>query len=374
MSNIPIAIDKARWWALSDKAAVFYGSLASNLTDVMDESIPTAATDGKVIRWNPKFVASLCDEEIRFVLLHEALHCAHGHLWRLPLNKRGNMAGDYAINATLRKIPGIRMPKQGLYDPQYNDLAEEEILARLADNEGDGGGDDPGGCGGFTSPAPDAPPSSGQPTVQEKWERAVIQADQVARSTGAGSAPADLQKVLDRIRATDIDWRQELADFARTLVAARSDWSRSSRRHATAPVIYPRRKRDQLDTLVVVRDTSGSIDKPLCEEFTAQVTALCGDLNCAAIVLDCDTKIHAEHHVSPGGECPLEVKGGGGTDFGPAFDHVRRMIDNGDSVAGMIYLTDLDGAFPDAPADYPVLWAAYGTKSVAPFGRTIHLK
>lgn len=384
MSNIPIAIDRARWWALSNKHVVFYGSLASQLTDVMDESIPTAATDGKTIRWNPKFVGKLSDEEIRFILLHEALHCAHGHFWRLPINAKGNKAGDYAINATLCKIEGIRMPECGLYDPQYEGLAEEEILSRLTeDDDGDGKGDDPGGpgddpggCGKFTDPAPDAPPTPDGPgpTLQEKWERAVIQADQVARSTGAGTAPDDMQRILDRVRATDVDWRQEIADFARTIVSARSDWSRSSRRHATAPVIYPRRKRDELDTLVVVRDTSGSINKSLCDEFTAQVTALCGELNCSAIVLDCDTKIHAEHRITPGGDCPLEVKGGGGTSFGPAFDHVRRMIENGDSVAGLIYLTDLDGAFSSEPADYPVLWAAYGTKSIAPFGRTIHIK
>lgn len=381
MSNIPIAIDRARWWALSHKHVVFYGSLASHLTDVMDESIPTAETDGKVIRWNPKFVASLSDKEVRFVLLHEAMHCAHGHLWRLPPTPKGNKAGDYAINATLRKVEGLDLPKGVLYDPQFEGLAEEEILGRIPEDDGDG--KDPGRCGGFTEPAPDASgdqpgdqpgPQVNQPTMQEKWERAVIQADQVSRSTGAGSAPADMQQVLDRVRATDIDWRQEVVDFARTAVAARSDWSRSSRRHATAPVIYPRRKRDDVGTIIVVRDTSGSIDKPLCDEFSAQVTAMCADLNCSAIVLDCDTKVHAEYRIDPGGECPLKVIGGGGTAFGPAFDHARHLIDDGESIAGMIYLTDLDGAFPDEPADYPVLWAAYGTRATAPFGRTIHVK
>jgi predicted metal-dependent peptidase len=101
---------------------------------------------------------------------------------------------------------------------------------------------------------------------------------------------------------------------------------------------------------------------------------MCADLNCSAIVLDCDTKVHAEYRIDPGSECPLKVIGGGGTDFRAAFDCVRRMIDDGESIAGMIYLTDLDGAFPDEPADYPVLWAAYGTRATAPFGRTIHVK
>ncbi len=77
-----LRIDRARWWALSSPAAVFYGALATHLVDVIDESVKTAETDGKRIIWNPTFVAGLTDEELRFVLIHEVLHCAHGHLWR----------------------------------------------------------------------------------------------------------------------------------------------------------------------------------------------------------------------------------------------------------------------------------------------------
>jgi len=58
--------------------------------------------------------------------------------------------------------------------------------------------------------------------------------------------------------------------------------------------------------------------------------------------------------------------------FGVIFAlHVK---DTKQHIAGMIYLTDLDGSFPDEPADYPVLWAAYNTTGSAPFGRTIHVK
>jgi predicted metal-dependent peptidase len=406
-----IKIERARWWALSSPAAVFYGSLATHLVDVIDESIPTAATDGKRILWNPAFLESLTDAEVRFVLLHETLHCAHDHFHRLPLTDDGNRAGDYAINRILAGIPGIAMPKGGLLDPKYDKLAEEEILAALGaqpqpqpgngkPSPGAGGGkpqpqpggngkpgngkpqpgagkpqpgaSDPGGCGGFIAPA--TTPNPQGKTLREEWQQAVIQAEFTAKSLGQGNLPADLARIVERIRAVDVNWREELAEWTRTIVADRADWSRSSRRHATAPCIYPRRKRDQLGTIVVVRDTSGSIDKALCNEFSAQVTQFSADLRCKVIVLDCDTRIHAEYHLEPGDECPLDARGGGGTDFEPAFDRVAQLIEEGEGIAGLVYLTDLDGAFPAEPADYPVLWAAYNTSKAAPFGRTIHVK
>lgn len=380
--SLPIAIDRARWWTLSNPATVFYASLATHLVDVLDESIATAATDGKRILWNPDFVARLTDEEVRFVLLHEALHCAHAHFDRLPLTTEGNEAGDYAINLILSRIDGIKMPKGGLLDQRYKDMAEEEILAELAKRPKQKGGKpnagnqpaDTGGCGTFITP--DRSPNSNGKSLREKWEEAVIQGEIAAKALGQGqgSVPADMQRILDRVRAVEVDWKREMADFARTVISDRADWSRSTRRMATQPVIYPRRMRDRVGTIVVVRDTSGSIDRDLCSEFSAQVTNLCADLRCSAIVIDCDTRIHAEYRLDAGDECPLDARGGGGTAFAPAFDRVRELIDDGENIAGMIYLTDLDGTFPDEPADYPVLWAAYNTTGSAPFGRTIHVK
>ena len=397
-----LRIDRARWWALSSPAAVFYGSLATHLVDVIDESIPTAATDGKRILWNPTFVAGLTDEEVRFVLLHETLHCAHAHFDRLPLNEQGNKAGDYAINRVLQGIAGIAMPKDGLIDPRFDNLAEEEILAALGreqqpqpgngkpspgagggkpqpqpggkgqPDDGQTGSPDPGGCGGFI--APDKTPNPQGKTLAEKWEQAVIQAEFTAKTLGKGNAPADLKRILDRIRATDVDWKREVADFARTAISDRADWSRSTRRMATAPVIYPRRKRDRVGCLLVVRDTSGSIDNKLCAEFSAQVTQVIADLQCRAIVLDVDTRLHAEYRLEPGDECPSKARGGGGTDFRPAFDRLAELQDEGEDIAGVLYLTDLDGEFPGNPPDVPTLWVAYGTTRAAPFGRTLHVK
>lgn len=159
-------VDKARWWCLQNLP--FYGSLTANLIDKLAYDLlllgcNTAATDGKSILWFPPFLAGLNDKQIRFVLLHETLHCAHLHPWRLPHDERGNAAGDYVINAILKDIPGIELVPGVLYNPQFNKLAEEEVLRRLPQSGGQPvdkkPGDkkskpnlDPGGCGGFLAP------------------------------------------------------------------------------------------------------------------------------------------------------------------------------------------------------------------------------
>jgi predicted metal-dependent peptidase len=395
MTSIPVSIDRARYWALTTPAVAFYGSLASNLADVIDDSIDTASTNGSVIKWSPKFVEGLTDAEVRFVLLHETLHCAHDHFHRLPLNDQGNEAGDYAINAVLAKVAGISMPKGGLLDAKFDGMAEEEILAALAKRPqppqpqpGQGqpqpgqGQPQPGQgqpqqgngpCGGFEAPAPAPAVKPGQtppPDMQEKWKRALVAADMAAKSLGRGNVPADLQRLIDSLTApTRVDWRQETADFVRSSVATRNDWTRSARRMATAPVIYPRRKVNDTGRVLFVRDTSGSIDDKLVGEFTALIAQCTADLGCSSIVMDCDAEIHGEHWLEAGEEAPTKAQGGGGTDFRPPFARAAELIESGESIAGIVYLTDLEGPEPDE-TDVPTLWLSTTTK-VAQTGRTV---
>ena len=385
MIPVPVSIDRARYWALTTPAVAFYGSLASNLADVIDDTVDTACTNGSTIKWSPKFVEGLTDAEVRFVLLHETLHCAHDHFHRLPLNDQGNEAGDYAINAILAKVAGISMPKGGLLDAKFDNMAEEEILAALAKRptpppqpqqpqpqqpqpqQGNGP------CGGFETPAPAPAAKAGQtpaPSMQEKWKRALVAADMAAKSLGRGNVPADLQRLIDSLTApTRVDWRQETADFVRSSVATRNDWTRSARRMATAPVIYPRRKVNETGRVLFVRDTSGSIDDKLVGEFTALIAHCTADLGCSSIVMDCDAEIHGEHWLEAGEEAPNKAEGGGGTDFRPPFARAAELIEAGDSIAGIVYLTDLQGPEPEHN-EIPTLWLCT-TADVAQTGRTV---
>ena len=266
MSNAGLRIDRARWWALSNQP--FYGALAMSLPDVLDTGIDTAATDGRTIRWNPGFVDGLTEEQLRFVLLHETLHCAHQHMWRLPADARGNEAGDHEINLTLQAVQGISMPPGGLADPQYRGMSCEDILGSMPEPDPDDSGDSGGGgqpgdgsgdgsgtgqpdpCGSFTAPATGdsgdsatdpAAAAQAQQELREQWESRVIQAAQAQQALGVGELPGDLARMLDKISHQSVDWRREMADFVRDAAATRNDWSRAARRHAWQPVIYPRK-------------------------------------------------------------------------------------------------------------------------------------
>src|SRR5262249_19102404 len=63
----------------------------------------------------------------------------------------------------------------------------------------------------------------------------------------------------------------------------------------------------------------------------------------------------------------------GGTDFQPVFARAAQLVDEGERVAGVVYLTDLAGSLPKSDPGIPTLWLST-TKASAPFGRTVHLR
>ena len=428
-AELSLKLDKARWFILSNSP--FYGQLVMSLQDVLGNPHgKTACTDGKRIFWDCEFLAGMTDEEVRFVLLHETKHCADGHLWRFPVgtvdHKTANQACDYAINLTLSESEIARsgkivMPKGGLLDASYKGQAEEEIYRALSQKPkqdkggnqqpqaGSGQGDSQDGqgddvCGDFTKPADETDgdegkaiqkasqsaangnssgnqPSqdgkdggkSGKDSLRDEWQAKVIQAAQAAKASGQGDIPADMQRLLDKVAAYQIDWKQELADFVKNSQSGRNDWTKSSRRHAWQSVIYPRRRADDCGLIIGVRDTSGSISDEMAAQFSSLLGMACAENNSELILIDCDCRIHDENRIEPGGEIPLKVNGGGGgTSFLPPFIRADEIADNGEKVSGIIYLTDLQGTEPES-VNFPTLWLCTENKT-AKTGKTVKIE
>ena len=368
-------INQARWWALRE--APFDGALAMNLVDVIGNPHgDTACTDGATIYWDEAFVAKLTDPELRFVLLHETAHCALGHFWRLPHDELGNMAGDYAINAALVKRSNkIQMPAGGLIADRFKDMAEEHIYAILKNeppSEGKGGGGQ--SCGTFTQGKKAGTPEE-KAKMKAKWERAVIQAVQMANAQKNGNIPSEYERVASaHVAPSRVDWRQETSDFMRQQMGHRNDWSRSSRRMAGQPVIYPRKQRDSAGLIVAARDTSGSVDEAQLALFNAALSHITAELGCETILIDADSKVHSVRRVAPGDVFPADAKGGGGTCFSNSFEVAEELVENGEQIAGFVYLTDLAGSHYEHIPSFPTLWICPNQEfTPPPFGRTIVL-
>lgn len=389
---LSLRLDKVRWWALREQP--FYGQLTMGLPDTSDPTIPLAATNGRRIMWNESCAAKCSEEELRWVMLHETLHCAHLHMWRLnPKHLAAQVACDYVINRTLKTIPGCKEPKGVLQCPkEFMQLAEEEIYRKLVEEGGEQNGDakrggvqtveiaiflEAEGKGGECEGDGDADGNGGAAagngvgrSLKDDWTRRVIQAIQAARMHGRGTVPAWADELLERVLPPRIDWRQEMAEFVKDCVYARNDWSRSARRHSWQKVIYPRRQRDETGLVVFARDCSGSIDNETCAAFTALITNCIGETKCRGLVLDHDTAIAKESWIEPGEECPLIRPAFGGTSHVEIGRRVTELAEGGERVAGVIALTDMDTEFPDDPNGTAWLWLATQKKE-APFGRTV---
>ena len=98
----------------------FFGQLAPRLALVESTRNKTAWTDGKSMGYNATFVLGLRFKQLVGLVVHEVLHCAHGHMWRRAgrKHKRWNIACDLAINAELRRMK-FELPDRALYPEQY---------------------------------------------------------------------------------------------------------------------------------------------------------------------------------------------------------------------------------------------------------------
>lgn len=128
------------------------------------------------------------------------------------------------------------------------------------------------------------------------------------------------------------------------------------------PLEYKEEK--QIREFVIVIDTSGSCGEELVGRFLNKTYNILCQMECFADqivlhIIQCDAEvqedvrikslIHMEEYIMG-----IKLKGGGGTDFRPAFDYVEKLRENGEfkRLCGLIYFTDGYGTFPGRPPDY----------------------
>jgi predicted metal-dependent peptidase len=373
--------------------------------------IETFATDGKRLLVNPKFCASLSDKEVVTVLAHEVLHCALGHIWRTPAGadrKIWNMAVDNEVNWEL-EAANIEAGKHSASNPfpfpacgacmedRFKDMAAEKVYRVLAEEKtdqpedqqaddqsgqgqgqgkgsgkgkGKGQGKEPGqgqGQNGFGEILPI--PQDEKDKTQQDWERALVQAANLGK--GRGFVPAKVKELVAEVTSTKIDWRALLRDFISTF--AKEDWSfsRSNTRFESTGFFMPSLHNEKPGHIVFAIDTSGSISSELLADYVAEAQLALDNLSPEKLTLIyCDAEVQAVKEYQPGDKIELETFGRGGTDFCPVFEHFNK-ADELPKV--LVYLTDLDGSFPQEAPEFPVLWVTDSKGHDVPFGEVIEV-
>ncbi len=341
----------------------FIGSIALNLPFLFDDAIPTAATNGKRIKYNPRFVEALTDEEIKFLVAHECFHPMLEHNFRRGGRspRRWNQAGDYVINQLLTDDKIGKMIDGGLINPQLyqagNGTTDGIYNLLPEDNEGD-------------DPMDDCEDGDGSPAEKEQqaaeWKVRVAQAAQAAKMMGKMSA--GLERLVESVLRPKVDWRDVLRKFVERCKNDTRSYARPNRRFLAQGMYLPSVSGESLGEMVFAIDCSGSIDQATIDQFAAEIHTVKSEGNPTAIhLIYFDSEV--SHYVKFGRDDDVHVEphGGGGTDFAPVFEYMEQ---HQIEPVAVIFLTDLCcNSFGNEPS-CPVLWVSTD-EGTAPFGEVV---
>ena len=349
----------------------------------VDDTVPTACTNGRDEMYGRAFVDGLNDAELRFLILHECYHKMYQHLttWKHLYDKHAqvaNAACDYVINVQL--VDGdngegfIKMPKVGLFDEQYRSMDTAQVFHKIYDSLPEG--DDGSGVGdslddhGWEEAEQLSEEEKGD--LEREVEEAIRQGVLVAGKLGSGGA-RDLEALLK----PQIDWRDVLREFISTTCAGNdfSTWSRPNRKFISTGVYMPSGISQSVGELVVAVDTSASIGQRELTTFLSEIKSVCDNVRPDRIrLLYWDTKVCADetYNLTETDTLVQSTKpaGGGGTDVSCVSEYMAEHKINPQAV---IVFTD-GYVFDWGTWTCPILWAIYDFERAKPdCGKVVHI-
>ena len=361
----------------------FFATLALFAKFIPTQNIPTAATDGKDIFYNPDFLQSLTTPQQDGLLLHEVLHAALLHVLRRGVRDKEawNIAADIVVNGIICQQGYFELPEGVVRDRKLEHLSVEEIYELLPQQDRSyclgivDLGDD-GLAGGMGKS--DCDPrrrhrlsEAKKAELETHWRNAMGQATVIARTTSQGTLPAGMARELGALDTAQLDWRSYLWRY---LVKTPTDYTEFDRRFIGRGLYLETLQGESVKVYVAV-DTSGSIDDRLLKMFLNEVNGILNSyphLECELYYADAD--VYGAYELNPDSDIPLP-QGGGGTSFVPFFERIGDRWDNM-TTAVCVYLTDGYGTFPDTVPELPVLWVVTPgglDLSQFPFGETVRL-
>lgn len=178
--------------------------------------------------------------------------------------------------------------------------------------------------------------------LEERWKEEVSKAYTAQKM--AGTIPAALRRVVERLLRPKVDWRSLLRQafrygMGRTVV---STWKRPSRK---LPV-FPGLRRFTIPTVWFLIDTSGSISQRELDQFVSEVYTVAGETPVKVICWDAEAyePLRARSKSDVVNRVWKKMRGGGGTKIQYALKKTLAMMRPRDIVVVLTdgYIWDID--------------------------------
>lgn len=372
----------------------FYASLALGAETYWSNDIPTAATNGKDLIFNPQWFTALSKEERIGLILHELMHMVYHHTIRMGNRdpELWNVAGDHVINTELTKS-GYTLPKGGCCDMRFLGMETEEVYNILWDEEqeqpgkhkntmpdlitpdegdsesqgqGAGEGNQEGGVAGNI-------PTPSKEEIEQHVKEQLVQAVQSAQLKGqAGSIPGNIVRDLQNLLQPKLPWKQILRKFLFSMNKTDYSWTKPNRRYIHQGIILPSLHGESLGQIDFAIDTSGSVSVSDFNRFISEIAYVFKQFKPDGVgVYQFDHILQATDKVATLSDfMKLKFKGGGGTNIEPVLEYFKTQSKG----KALIVLTD--GYFyhsPEMNPNKPVIWLIYDNpKWIPPFGKAVY--
>jgi predicted metal-dependent peptidase len=347
--------------------SVFLSTICLSLKHSFTTDIPTAATNGLSIIYNPDFFANLTAPERAGLLAHEVWHVAFNHLSRVgERDKRSwNIAGDYVINLMLENS-GHTIPNGGLLDKKYSNMSTEEVYELIKDDN-----EDSHGGSNFDIDLLDAPEGKKPSEIAGDITDIIIRAQLQSRIANKDKSeiPGEISRAIDELINPKLPWNQILIRFLSDMVKDDYTWARPNKRFFPQHYL-PSQHSPTIGEIIVAIDTSGSVSVDELQEMLSEIESIRDTFKPEKLtIIDCDAKIHNIFKIEKYDNIlDLQFKGNGGTDFQPVIDYC-----NEHEPEVLIYFTDLYADIVKDVGDYPVLWICTSNHQPAEIGETIYI-
>ncbi len=381
----------------------FLDSALSALEQVPDPTCRHMATDGLHLYFEPQALLDLFRKNPRYLcrlMLHSILHCVFRHLWlghgRDP--ELWGLACDIAVENVIDNLnkPALVRPLTYVRSHAYADITKEESLVAAApayrwllrqtvgvqrqlyrefhtdDHR--------------LWPKENQQNNAASIQAQTTWQKIGkrMQAEMETRSKEAGDGGDPLQTQLQAA----VRSRRSYRDFLRKFCVLREEphidpdsfdlnfYTYGLSVYGNLPLIEPQETREsyKIAELALVVDTSYSTSGALVQNFLAETYALLKQrenffLRMHLRLIQADDKVQKDEKITNEAELrqameQFTLRGGGGTDFRPAFRYVDRLCEEKQfqNLKGLLYFTDGLGKFPEKRPAYDTAFLFLGDK------------